>query len=364
MGISQRKNIESNKKPQRLTDRIDIAEIIKWKNRLNICMKTLYPLDKRAEDIIKNIRAYISDADYFTYKKKDYVLGFEAIIWAWAWLEIGKHIGILDYLDYDKYKKREIDLKNIRGIIFDIDGVFFRGNTPISNAIKSLQYFIENFKIIFLTNNSTVSPEKISQKFRKAGIRISPDLVLTSAEATAIYCQKNRIQRVYPIGEPTLIEELKKMGIELRNHDVDAVVVGLKRDITYKHISSAQREILNGAKFIATNTDPTLPVEDGFLPGAGAIISAISTATEKKPLVIGKPYKPVMDISLERLSLKPDNILIVGDRVSTDILAGKSIAATTCLVSTGVKNNNAMIEFADIRADSLKQLKNMFISSK
>ena len=136
--------------------------------------------------------------------------------------------------------------------------------------------------------------------------------------------------------------ELLRMGHEVldwrKGGDPEFVVACLDFEFSYEKLKNACFAIFQGARFVATNTDPTLPVEDRLLPGAGSIVAAISKATGKRPLVIGKPSRRIMDIALKRLGVDGSETVVVGDRLSTDVRAGKRIGAFTVLVLTGASS--------------------------
>ncbi|NIA09287.1 MAG: HAD hydrolase-like protein [Nitrospiraceae bacterium] len=109
---------------------------------------------------------------------------------------------------------------------------------------------------------------------------------------------------------------------------------------------------MNGAEFIATNTDPVLPTEQGLLPGAGAIVRALEVASGRPPLVIGKPNPPMMDIVLDRLGLNAEECTMIGDRLDTDILAGIRYGMKTVLVLSGVETEESLRK-SDIKPDDV-----------
>jgi len=119
------------------------------------------------------------------------------------------------------------------------------------------------------------------------------------------------------------------------NHEAEFVVACLDFDFNYEKLKNACQAIYNGARFIATNADPTVPVEDRLIPGAGAIVAAISKATGRRPLVVGKPSRIIMRVALEKLGVEGSETVVVGDRLDTDVRAGWKINALTVLVLTG-----------------------------
>jgi len=254
------------------------------------------------------------------------------------------------------------------GIIFDMDGVIYRGNEPIKGA-KEVIEFLKSKKIpfIFLTNNSTKNARMYKEKLEKMGIKVEENQIVTSGYATARYLEKHFEKgNVFVIGGKGLLEEIKAIDwpvISLEEakekwREINYVVVGLDPQLTYEKLKYGCLAIRNGAHFIGTNPDTTYPSEEGILPGAGAIIAALKTATEKEPLIIGKPNEPVFEVVKEKLNA--DEIWVVGDRLDTDIVFAKKINAKAIMVLTGV-NTLEDVEKSEIKPDvvmpSIKELK-------
>ncbi|MEA1908405.1 MAG: HAD-IIA family hydrolase [Euryarchaeota archaeon] len=226
--------------------------------------------------------------------------------------------------------------------ILDLDGVIYRGSNLIDGSVDAVNRLQDCAKVLFLTNNSTRSRASVAARLEAAGIRCGAGDVITAGYAAAVYIRKRYgASTVYPIGEAGLIEELKAEG-HVISEDAEFVVVGLDRDFSYEKMRIGLQNITNGAIFIATNTDPVLPTEDGFVPGAGAIVSALETASGKLPLVIGKPNQPIMDIVIDHLGLDVSKCTVVGDRLDTDILAGSRCGMRTVLVLSGVETRDSL----------------------
>jgi 4-nitrophenyl phosphatase len=228
-----------------------------------------------------------------------------------------------------------------KAAIFDLDGCLYRGDAPIEGASKALEELREmGFKIMFLTNNATKTVGEYTNRLNIIGIKCQREEVLTSGLATSIYlAERYGSVKVLPVGGRALEEELRKMGhtvLNLReNHEAEFVVACLDFDFNYEKLKNACQAIYNGARFIATNADPTVPVEDRLIPGAGAIVAAISKATGRRPLVVGKPSRIIMRVALEKLGVEGSETVVVGDRLDTDVRAGWKINALTVLVLTG-----------------------------
>ncbi len=232
----------------------------------------------------------------------------------------------------------------VRTFVFDLDGVVYRGEQPLPGAaetIETLQHF--GHQVCFFTNNSTQSRTEYAHKLRNIGLSVDETRIMTSAYATALYLEERGEQgkAVLAVGEKGLHEELDRVGMKLVGNGVrervDYVVVGLDRDFTYEKLLKAHRAIVCGAKFIATNRDATFPLEDGLvIPGGGTMVAAIETATGVKPLLIGKPETYAIRKVFELAHASPEDAVVVGDRLDTDIRVGRKIGATTVLVLTGI----------------------------
>ena len=227
---------------------------------------------------------------------------------------------------------------NFKGFVIDLDGVVYRGRKLISDSNRRIASMRKKSKVLFLTNNSTRTRADYVKKLGGFGINVSEEEIITSAYATALYVKENyRKSNVFVIGEEGLKSELAWQGIPVGGwRDCNIVVVGLDREFNYQKMALALRLIQGGADFIATNTDSTLITEKGILPGGGSIVSAVQTACGRQPLVIGKPSRIIGKIVLDKLKLKPEDVLFLGDRLETDIAMGNKLGMKTALVLTGL----------------------------
>ena len=243
----------------------------------------------------------------------------------------------------------KINWKKIKGFIFDLDGVVYRGNKPIKSAVKKINYLIKKkYKVAFLTNNSTKSQKEFSQKIIKCGVDIKPEFVITTSVATANFISKKykKGDNIYVIGSKALKNEIKLKKFRISDKNVKAVVAGLDLDINYKKITLASNILRKGKLLVATNPDKILPNEKGFQPGAGSIIQSIIEATgpKIKKIFIGKPNTFLIKEALKIMKLNRDNVVLVGDQLETDILAAKNYKMKSILVETGVPNTTKKIK--------------------
>lgn len=232
----------------------------------------------------------------------------------------------------------------IKGLVVDLDGSVYVGDKPISGVPEVLEELrSKGIKLLFLTNNATKTPQEYLEKLNDMGIRASIEEILTSSVIAASYIRRVRgPSKVFVVGTRALKEVLRSHGHEVVASNSDVVVAGLDFNFNYQKLARALREIRRGAKFVATNTDATIPLEDGVMPGAGSIVKAIEVASGVRPLVVGKPSRIAMREALTRLRLGPSEVLVVGDRPETDVKMGKKSNCLTALVLTGVTKEVAL----------------------
>ncbi|MHA1265685.1 MAG: HAD-IIA family hydrolase [Candidatus Helarchaeota archaeon] len=236
-----------------------------------------------------------------------------------------------------------MDLLKIQLFIFDLDGVIYLGNGPIPKAKEVITSLKEKGKKVFyLTNNSTRTRSQFAEKLRQMGIQVTSNQIITSAYATAQYIKNLKPKAsIYLIGEEGLFQEFKSAKFTIYSEinfkqKVDFVVIGLDRQFNFQKLATALCVLERGAQFIATNDDPTLPTEHGNLPGAGALVAALQTAYGAKPLIIiGKPNTFMLDFILKQSKIHPKDAVIIGDRYTTDIMAGINAHMRTIMVKSG-----------------------------
>ena len=188
-------------------------------------------------------------------------------------------------------------MKHYQAYLIDLDGTMYKGTEEIDGAAQFIDYLNNNrIPHLYVTNNSTKTPVQVTEKLREMHIDAKPDEVVTSALATADYISEQHPNAtVYMIGGHGLKTALTDAGLSIKNDEhVDYVVIGLDEKVTYEKLSIATLAVRNGAKFISTNPDVSIPKERGFLPGNGAITSVVSVSTGIQPEFIGKPETIIM----------------------------------------------------------------------
>ncbi|NIM93316.1 MAG: HAD-IIA family hydrolase [Anaerolineales bacterium] len=191
---------------------------------------------------------------------------------------------------------------------------------------------------IYITNNSTMTPQDLSRRLEKIGLITNSAQILTSVTATMAYMSHKFPPgtKVYPVGESGLQTALEKAGFVLSDDNVDAVVVGLDREINYEKIQRASSLILSGATFVACNADSGAPTPDGIAPGAGAMVYAIQAVTKVEPIIIGKPQPAIFIEGMNKLGLSAEETASVGDRLDVDIQCAHQAGMMGILVLSGL----------------------------
>ena len=230
-------------------------------------------------------------------------------------------------------------MKTYKAYLIDLDGTLYRGSQPIEGAADFIAGLNRHdIPHLYVTNNSTKSPEDVVAKLTDIGIEARPAEVVTSAMATADYISSEKTgATVYMIGDTGLRTALTDAGLTVKDDiDVDYVVVGLDEQINYEKLTKATLAVQRGATFISTNKDPSIPKEQGFLPGNGSLTSVVTVSSKTAPTFIGKPETPIMQKALDLLQLDKEDVAMIGDLYDTDIMSGINIGIDTIHVQTGV----------------------------
>lgn len=248
-------------------------------------------------------------------------------------------------------------LETAKAWIFDMDGVLYRGNAPLPGAVDlfaTLQLRSIPFRLA--TNNSTMTPDQYVKKLEKMDLEVPAEWIVTSGVATREYLLSRfpKGSAIYVVGEPALFDQIfltdELIQANGTGRQAAAVVAGLDRQFTYQKLSEAHEQIQGGAAFVATNSDVTLPTERGLEPGCGSLIVAIQASTGVVPAVVGKPETLMFDTICRQLDVLPSDVVSVGDRLDTDIVAGSRAGTLALLVLTGVSTRDDIAN-AEARPD-------------
>lgn len=252
-------------------------------------------------------------------------------------------------------------LRSTKGFVFDMDGVIYLGSKllpGVNDLFNTLA--LRDIPFVLGTNNSTATQESFVERLAAMGVTVEANHIQTSTTATRDLLLEDESvpddALILSVGQPS-IKEIVQRGTNFRFvadgesiQDVHVVIAGLDFDFTYQKMARAVEAIRHGARFIATNADDRLPTEHGYQPGAGACVAGITTASRVQPMIVGKPEPLMMRNAAKHMEMEPADVMMVGDRLDTDILAAQRAGMKTALVLTGL-TDRAMLVDAEILPD-------------
>jgi len=224
----------------------------------------------------------------------------------------------------------------------DMDGVLIHEQAVIPGADRFVGRLRELERpFLVLTNNSMYTPRDLAARLAGIGLHLPEERIWTSAMATANFLHSQRPEgSAFVVGEAGLTTALHAIGYTLTEHDPDYVVLGETRTYSFERISRAIRLVAAGARFIATNPDPTGPTPDGPLPATGSVAALVSRATGVEPYFVGKPNPLMMRSALNAIDAHSESSAMVGDRMDTDVVSGLEAGMHTVLVLTGITSRS------------------------
>lgn len=231
--------------------------------------------------------------------------------------------------------------------LIDMDGVLIHEGKALPGAKDFLEKLAEkDIPHLILTNNSIFTPRDLSARLATAGLNVPEERIWTSALATARFlASQSESRRAYVVGEAGLTTALYEEGFVMTANEPDFVVLGETRSYSFEVITQAIRLIEAGARFIATNPDPTGPSAEGSIPATGAVAAMIERATGRSPFFVGKPNPIMLRNGLNKIGAHSEQTSIVGDRMDTDIVAGMESGLDTHLVLTGSTDREDIVNF-------------------
>ena len=243
-------------------------------------------------------------------------------------------------------------------LLVDLDGVVYRGADPVPGVAAVLARRADaGDAVVYVTNNSMHYRTDYVRRLADLGAPVTLESIVSAPRATALYLREHEpeVRRVLTVGASGLDRELRDVGLQVVNSAYaaermakegldgvgaagvpDAVVAGVDPQLTYLRLAAAADCIRAGARFIATNRDPTYPTERWLRPGAGAIVSAIEVASGVAPVTIGKPQPLLMEQAAHAAGADPKDAIVIGDGIVTDLEAAKRVGARAILMLTGV----------------------------
>jgi 4-nitrophenyl phosphatase len=254
----------------------------------------------------------------------------------------------------------------IKSLILDMDGVLWKGEAPIGDLPAIFNCIEERgLKVAFATNNGTRTPDQYVERLAGFGVTVEARQVVTSALGVAHLLRQKFPSgaAIFAIGGPGVMTALQDEGFELLSVEnaerANAVVMGIDLQINFDKMREATLLVRRGVPFYATNPDKTFPTPRGEIPGAGAWLSVIITASDIQPIYAGKPAPYLIELARERLGTAKEETLVVGDRLETDIAGGQAAGCPVALVLSGVSTQETAEAWRprpDLVADDLAKL--------
>lgn len=242
------------------------------------------------------------------------------------------------------------------GLLVDLDGVVWIGREPVPGSPQALRELLEAGKrLVFVTNNPGKLPAAYAGRLRELGVEVGPERVVTAGMVAARLAGEaaGAGGSAFVIGAPALKEMVAATGARLLEGEeawgADVVVVSGHRGFDYAELLAAKRALDRGAAFFATSHDPTMPYPGGELPGTGAVLAAVETATGRRAEIAGKPERHLFEMAVEAIG-GDGRLAMVGDRVSSDVVGGRNAGLETILVLSGT-TSRAEAEAADPAPD-------------
>ncbi|MEI7988470.1 MAG: HAD-IIA family hydrolase [Chloroflexota bacterium] len=234
-----------------------------------------------------------------------------------------------------------------KNYLIDMDGVLVSGKVLIEGADGFIQRLKNrNAKFLVMTNNPMYTPRDLAHNLLARGLDIPEANIFTSAMATARFLHAQRPNgTAFVIGESGLTTAIHDIGYIISEHNPDYVVLGETESYNLEQVTKAVRLVAAGARFIATNPDPSGPSEHGLVPACGAMAALIERATRRSPFFVGKPNPLMVRSALKYMDAHSVNTIIIGDRMDTDIVSGVESGIETILVLTGVTHIEDVAKF-------------------
>ena len=230
-------------------------------------------------------------------------------------------------------------LKDKKLFLLDMDGTIYLDEDLFDGTLDFLEYVRKiGGKYIFLTNNSSKSVDKYMEKLKRLGIETTPDDFLTSTNATVLYLKKQNYCKIYAFGTTSFKEQLREADLPITDcleEDIDCLCMGFDTELTFQKLEDACILLNRGVDYIATNPDWVCPTWYGYVPDCGSVSQMLYNATKRNPKFIGKPEPTMALLAMEKTGFGPEETVVMGDRLYTDIACGVNAGISTIFVLSG-----------------------------
>lgn len=224
-----------------------------------------------------------------------------------------------------------------RVYVFDLDGTVYLGEQPIEGVPAAIESLRERgAEVFFLTNNSSAGREFYLERLEEMGIDVAPEQLVQSTDSVITTLQAEGVEQTYVLGTTAMRDTFRSHGIDPTSAEPTHVVVGFDTELTYEKVKRATLHLNDGAQFLGAHPDPVCPTPAGAIPDCGSIMALLETATGRCPdRVLGKPDPVMLDPVFERSGCDSEEVVIVGDRPTTDIRLANAAGVDSILVRTG-----------------------------
>jgi HAD superfamily hydrolase (TIGR01450 family) len=234
---------------------------------------------------------------------------------------------------------------------FDLDGTVYLDGILFEKILELIEILKnKRKKIYFLTNNSSISTKDYYIKLKRVGLPIKKDNIIVSTHPTIQFLKTNNFKKIFLLGTKSLQNEFIDAGFKLTDDDPEIVVLAFDKELTYVKLEKAAYFLQDGLPYIATHPDKVCPTKNGYIPDVGAMIALFFESTGKIPKIFGKPNKEMLLFKLRELNLTPDDAVLIGDRLYTDIRMANEANITSICVLTG-ETTEEMIKKSEFKPD-------------
>ena len=235
-----------------------------------------------------------------------------------------------------KHERNISELREKKAFFFDLDGTLYLGNKIFDGVHDLIKLLKEKNKLFyFLSNNSSKSTSDYLLKLKKLNLDATRENIILSQHPTIDYLKSEGCKKIFLMGTKSLKDEFKQEGFELTESDPEMLVLGFDQELTYDRLVKASEFLQDDIPYIATHLDDRCPTEDGYIPDAGGMAALLYKTAERMPRVFGKPNKEMILFKLQQTGISPEDAVMFGDRLYTDMKMGINAGITTCLVLSG-----------------------------
>ena len=244
-------------------------------------------------------------------------------------------------------------LKDKKLFLLDMDGTLYLDDNLFEGCLKFLQQIRDNGgRYLFLTNNSSKSVEVYVEKLARLGIEATVEDFFTSTMATCVYLHKHfNGNKIYAAGTASFRKELVDSGFTVTDHledGIDCLLMGNDNELTFQKLEDACILLLRDIQYLASNPDWVCPTAFGYVPDCGSVCEMLWRATGKRPYFIGKPEPTMAQLAMQKFGVAPEDTVMIGDRIYTDIACGVNAGIDTVLVFSG-ETTREVWQASDIR---------------